>query len=186
MSTVANSPAAWSERAVLPTPHEAAMWSPMGQQLRFQAVLRHLELEPGDTLLDYGGGHGALCALLPPHVGYWGYDWSEAMVAACGRNQPRAEAVTELPDMLFDHVVAVGTFNLADGWWKQRTWDTLAELWAENVRRTLAVALYRGTDPTCLTYSALDAYAFATGMGCASYVIAADYLPNDLLLVMRR
>lgn len=185
-ATVANTPAAWGNRATAPTPWAAALWSEHGQTERFRAVIRHLDLHPGDQLLDFGCGTGRLCELLPPHVGYHAHDWSAEMRDRCRREQPRAAVYDTLPDRLFDHVIAVGPFNLADGWWKQRTWDTLAELWAQHTRHTLSVSVYRGSDPACLTYSELDLAAFARNMGCQAFAIDGTYLDNDLLLVMRR
>lgn len=186
MSVVANSPAAWSERAGLPTPWEASLWTREGQQDRFKAVLGHLPLEPGDSLLDFGAGPGEFSQYLPPHVGYYAFDWAQGMRERVAREHPQAAVLEELPPRLFDHVVAIGCFNLADGWWKQRTWDTLGQLWAEHTRRSLTVSLYRGDDPDCLVYTDLDASAFARQMGCRLFLIDQVYRENDLTLHMRR
>lgn len=183
-SVVANSPAAWGARAAAATPWEAALWSRRGQRSRFDALLRHLVLADGDVLLDYGCGHGALCGLLPPKVSYVGYDWAPEMLERCKAEHARATVTAELPTLV-DHVVAVGPFNLADGWWKQRSWDTLADLWARS-RKTLSVSVYRGEDPACIRYSELDLLAFAKGQRCRRFLVDASYLDNDLLLVMSR
>lgn len=184
--TVANSPAAWSERAAEATPWEAALWSEHRQTARFQAVLQHLNLRAGDTVLDYGCATGRFCEFLPLSVDYYGHDWAPAMRERAAAEHPRGMILDELPDELFDHVVAIGVFNLSDGWWKQRTWDTLGDLWTSHTRRTLAVSLYRGTDPRCLTYSATDLAATAMQFGAVRYSIDSSYLDNDSLLVMHR
>jgi SAM-dependent methyltransferase len=183
---VANSPQAWSERARSRTSWEAAMWSESGQTRRFLAVLRHLELRSGDSVLDYGCGTGRFCAFLPPDVGYYGLDWSEEMRRRVADEHPRARVLCELPDLIFDHVVCVGTFNLADGWSREQTFAQLADLWNGYTRRTLVVSLYRGHDPSCLRYQPEDLVEFARRLGCQSFAIDATYLENDLLLELRR
>lgn len=189
MVTVANSPAAWDARAAIENPWEAALWSKQGQGARLEAVVRHLGLQPGDSILDFGSGPGQLAEFLLPHEGYYRYyahDWSTQMLVRVERDHPNAIPLEEIPDRLFDNVVACGPFNLADNWWKQRTWDTLAELWANNTSRTLAVSVYRGDDPSCLRYTTFDLAVFAEQMGCNRFLIDGSYLDNDLLLVMSR
>ena len=185
-SLVENSPRAWSERALLPASHEAAMWSEGGQTRRFLAVLRHLKLREGDTLLDFGCGTGRLCEFLPVDVLYHGYDWAPGMVERVALEHPRAVTFDTLPEQLFDHVVCVGAFNLRDGWSKERTWARLSELWSEYTRRTLVVSLYRGHDPTCWRYEPEEIAEFARRMGCVHFAIDASYAENDVTLELRR
>jgi len=183
---VENSPRAWSERALRPAAWEAALWSEGGQTRRFLAVLRHLALREEDELLDFGCGTGRLCEFLPVDVLYHGYDWAPGMVERMALEHPRAVPLESLPDRLFDHVTAVGCFNLADGWSKERTWERLSELWTEHTRRTLVVSLYRGHDSACLRYEPEDAAEFARRLGCSTFAVDATYLPHDLLLELRR
>lgn len=187
MSTlIENSPRAWSERAGRSTSWEAALWSEGGQTRRFLAVLRHLQLRDGDSVLDYGCGTGRLCEFLPAGVSYYGLDWSEQMRERVALDHPRARVLAEVPDLLFDHVVCIGTFNLADGWSKEQTYAQLADLWAGYTRRTLVASLYRGHDPSCIRYEPEDLAEFARRLGCATFAIDAAYLENDLLLELRR
>lgn len=183
---LSNSPRAWDKRAAGATSWEAALWSEGGQTRRFLAVLRHLALREGDTLLDYGCGTGRLCEFLPEDVAYSGLDWSEQMRKRVALEHPRARVLAELPDLIYDHVVCVGTFNLAEGWTKERTYAELATLWAQHTRRTLVVSLYRGDDSSCIRYTPEDAAEFARRLGCATFAIDCTYLENDLLLEMRR
>lgn len=181
-----NTPRAWSERANRPASWEAALWSEAGQTQRFLAVLKHLNLREGDSVLDFGCGTGRLCAFLPNWVNYHGLDWSSAMRERVSLEQPRARVLDSLPETIFDHVVAVGTFNLAGEWTKEHTWEQLADLWNGYIRRSLVVSLYRGHDSSCLCYEPEDLAEFARRMGCASFAIDATYLENDLILEMRR
>jgi hypothetical protein len=183
---VENSPRAWSERALQPASHEAAMWSEGGQTRRFLAVLRHLELREGDTLLDFGAGTGRFCEFLPVDVSYAGYDWAPGMVERMVQEHPRARPLESLPDELFDHVVCIGAFNLADGWSKERTWERVSELWTEHTRRTLVVSLYRGWDDSCIRYDPEDAAEFARRLGATFFAVDCVYAENDLTLAVYR
>lgn len=181
-----NTPAAWSERAAIATPWGASGWSERGQTRRFMAVLDHLAARDGDTLLDFGCGTGRLSAFVADGVGYTGFDWAEGMLDRARAEHPDAQFVSTVPAELFDHVVAIGPFNLPSGWSRGATWDTLAELWVESVRRTLVASLYRGDDPNCLAYAPQEAAEFARRMGCRRFAIDCTSLGNDLILEMRR
>jgi SAM-dependent methyltransferase len=185
-TVVENTPAAWSERALLPASHQAAMWSEGGQTRRFLAVLRQLAFRPGDTLLDFGCGTGRFCEFLPSDVDYAGYDWAPGMVERMVSEHPRARPLEALPDELFDFVVAIGCFNLADGWTKERTWERVSELWTEHTRQALALSVYRGHDSNCLRYTPEDLAELARRLGCATFTLDASYMENDALVVLRR
>ena len=189
MSVVANSPASWDERAAAPSSWEAGLQSERGQTLRFRAVLSHLQLHDGDTVLDFGSGAGRLAAWMPYGVEYYAHDWAPALLDRAVREQPNAVRVDEIPDMLFDHVVAVGPFNLSDGWSRPRTWETLAELFMERTRKTLVVSLLRwrrGLAAGVLGYDNAELLRFATDMGVTRFAIDATYLDNDILLALHR
>lgn len=180
---VANTPAAWDERAKEPESWQAAMWSKEGQEARFEAVARRLRLREGQTVLDYGCGTGRFREWLPAGVHYYGYDWSKVM-----RERARASGATilrRLDQLRFDHVVAIGTFNLADSWSKDKTGEELLDLWMRHTDKSLTVCLYRGTDLECIPYSPAEAAIWA-GRFTKRYLIDADYLDNDFLVTMRR
>lgn len=162
------------------------MWSEGGQTRRFLAVLRHLNLRDGDTLLDFGCGTGRLCEFLPPEIEYAGYDWAPRMLDRMVMEHPRARPLETLPAELFDHIVCCGPFNLAEGWSKERTWERISELWTEYTRRTLVVSLYRGWDSACIRYDAEDAAEFARRLGATYFVIDCLYAENDLTLAVHR
>lgn len=177
----ANTPEAWSERAHIPEAWSAALWSEFGQTQRFLAALRHLALREGDTLLDFGCGSGRFCEFLPQSVTYYAYDWSEGMRERVRRDHPRAWVLDEMPDMTFDHVVAIGPFNLSANWTKRKTWDCLDGLWSLT-ERTLVVSLYTGHDPDCLSYSIGEVVC---EIPSSHFIVDTGYLDNDLMVVVR-
>lgn len=183
VAAVENTPAAWDVRADLPTSWEAGLQSERGQVQRFQAVLRHLELRRGDTVLDFGCGTGRLCEFIPERVQYVGFDWSADLRRRAALEHPRARIVDVLSDTIYDHVVAVGPFNLGT---KQETWERMAELWGAHTRRSLVVSLYRGDDPLNIVYEPEELCQFARRMGCKWFTVDTTYLANDVLIAMHR
>lgn len=187
MSAIAeNTPRAWSERANGGSSWEAAGCSEFGQTQRFLAVRDRLELRAGDALLDYGAGTGRFCEFVPREVDYFAFDTAGGMRDRCAIEHPRATVLSRVPDSLFDHVIAIGPFNLAHAWSLEQTFDALANLWTEHVRRSLIACLYRGDDRACLHYDPMTVTAWAGRLGARRYVIDASYLDNDLLLGLYR
>ena len=189
---IANTPAAWDERALTTTTSwDAAMWSQPSQARRFHTV-RQLLLERvgefDETLLDYGCGTARFASFMPSEISYVGYDWSPEMRARARRQSPRATIVDSLDDddrFVFDHVVCIGPFNLADNWSKEQTWETIEELWTQHTRRSLVVSLFRARAQTpsgMLAYTPTDALELVERLGCKSWRLIADHLPNDLIL----
>ena len=183
IAEVDNTPAAWSSRASAPTSHQAAGWSEKGQTLRFIAVLEHLDLRPGETVLDYGCGTGRFSAFLPHDVAYTGYDSAQGMIDRARADHPGEQFDTEIPPVIFDHVAAIGPFNLpSDG-------DPFAQiewLWRMCVRRSMVLSLYRGDDTRCVRYEAGDAIAVARRLGAQRFRIDTTHLDNDLIVSFHR
>lgn len=177
MVAVTNTPAAWSARAAAPSSHECAGWSERGQTLRFLAVLEHLQLRVGDSLLDFGCGTGRLCEFLPHDVTYTGYDTAPGMLDRARHDHATSVFVSEIPPVLFDHVVAVGPFNLPGS----DAFEAVSELWHESVRRSLVVSLYRGTDDRCVAYSPDAVADWARRIDARRFVVDGSYLDNDLI-----
>lgn len=187
MSTLVNTPAAWSDRAnTAMTEHEACLWSERGQMLRLAVVAREINQRAtgGERVLDYGCGTGRLVDLLDDSLDYVGYDWAPGMRDRARRHRPGHLFVDVAPAATFDHVAVVGAFNLADGWSKAETWATLERLWAQT-RKTLAVSLYRGNDTRCIRYLPSEIAQFANAKA-DSWALDYGYLPNDMLMVLRR
>lgn len=180
---IPNTPESWSERALLPTAHEAALWSANGQQERFAAVLAALDPRPGETLLDYGCGTGGLSAFLDDRISYTGYDWAAGMLERAERDHPSATFTDKLPLRHFDLVACIGTFNLQDGWSKPLTWQTLRLLW-KMTDRALAASLYAGDDPDCIRYTESELLSLEMPDDPTRYV--RQHRTNDLLLAYYR
>jgi trans-aconitate methyltransferase len=179
-----NSPDAWSTRAVTYTDQwQACGWTRNGQIERFVAVLAAADPQPGETLLDYGCGTGAIVDLLPGGVAYTGFDTAPGMVHRATREHIDRSFTVYEPRAEFDVTVAVGPFNLRENWTKEHTWWALRGLW-DRTRRVLAVSLYAGGDRNCLRYSRAEVAAFAAGETYHSSVRLCR--ANDLLMVLRR
>lgn len=181
--TLDNSPLAWDARASRHRePWLAAGWSEYGQTQRMQAVRSHLPLRRRDTVLDYGCGTGRFCEFLPANIDYLAYDTSPLMRARCQREHHRATVLDDLGDRRFDHVVAIGPFNLASS--QAAVFVQLEKLW-ERCRMTLVASLYRGEDERCLRFDPADVTSLAARLA-VRYTVDASVLDNDLLLVLRR
>lgn len=184
--SVGNDVATWNKRGrKAKTAWEAALWSEYGQNTRFMSALQHIRPQPSHSVLDFGCGMGRFCTFLPQDVSYTGVDWAPAMLARAEEENSRGSYYEEVPGWRFDHVVAIGTFNLADKWSKDRTWRQLESLWENNVKRTLVVSLLRSEVPGHLTYDPLEAIVFARSRSNA-FELDCAYLPNDMMLVMRK
>jgi SAM-dependent methyltransferase len=188
-----NTPAAWTQRAnTAREPWEACGWSRESQQARFAKILDALDPQQDTTLLDYGCGTGQLLDVVDSrlHLRYIGFDWSMGMLnrARDAHQKMRfdeAQWTTMLRDgQTWDYVVCCGTFNLADNWSKAQTWALLRMLWARTTR-AMAVSLYTGHDPACIRYVPSEV-ATTAGALAHSFTVERGYLPNDILLVLRR
>ncbi len=181
---IANTPQAWSERAKSSVSWDAALWSAEGQKSRFAAVVGALNPQPGETLLDYGCGTGAFTEQIRDDVQYVGYDWATGMIARAERDHPYRDFTRLRPACHYDLIAAIGPFNLPHRWCKCRTWETLADLWAQ-CGRAMAVSLYAGTSWECLIYTEVEARAFGETTD-AGHVAVERHLSNDLLLMLYR
>lgn len=181
LTSTENTPEAWSARAEHPEPWTACGWTYDGQQDRLDAVLDELEPQPGDTLLDWGCGTGALADLVAPRVDYIGFDSAVGMVERARREHPGRRFQTWEPRGEFDLVACIGPFNLPDRWSKQHTWHQLRLLW-ERTGRMLVASLYAGQDPACLSYTLAECERFARGM--SYYSRAVQWRHNDILVVL--
>ncbi len=179
-----NTPQAWSERASIDTPWGAGGMSEHGQRVRHQVVVDRLAPQPGETLLDYGCGTGQLSERLPADVGYLGFDWAEALVERSAHEHARRVFTTIEPDWPFRLIACIGPFNLPDLWSKAETWETIRRLWAM-CTRAMAVSLYAGDDERNIRYFPSELAVTAAALA-DSFTVERGYLPNDLLMVLRR
>jgi SAM-dependent methyltransferase len=190
-----NTPAAWTRRATeRAEPWAAAGWSRESQETRFEAILDALQPGAWESMLDYGCGTGALAGYrngwLSQHPGPWGdgylgYDWSLGMVERARREHPEAEFTTQLQDGdTWDLIVCCGCFNLRDNWSMAQTWAMLKMLWPR-CNRAMAVSLYQGNDPACIRYPGSEIAVTANSLS-HKFTIERGYLPNDIMLVVRR
>lgn len=181
---ISNDVASWDARALdCKTSHGAALWSEHGQTQRFVRVLNYLELFPGDKVLDYGCGTARFSEFLPRDVAYYGLDSSPEMRERARREHPgatilRPDELTELD--AFAHVVAIGPFNLIDGWSKAQTWETLEWLYSIT-EQSMIVSLYRGNDRDSIRYEENELATFARTLS-TRFLIDTVYLDNDVIL----
>lgn len=185
LANTENTPEVWSERAETPEPWTACGWTRDGQMDRLEAVLDQLEPQPGDSLLDWGCGTGALTDLLAPNIAYTGFDSAPGMVQRALRDHPGRRFQTWEPRGEFDLVACVGPFNLPAASWtgKDLTWYTLRRLF-ERTERKLVASLYAGSDPRCLSYTVEECDRFAKGQGFRAF--ADKWRHNDILVVLER
>lgn len=188
-----NTPAAWTRRAnEAAHPWEACGWSRESQAARFAKIVAELDPSGPATLLDYGCGTGQLLDALPADrsLKYVGFDWSMGMLNRARDAHQRypfgaAQWTTMLRDgATWEYVVCCGTFNLADNWSKAQTWGLVRMLWARTTR-AMAVSLYTGHDPACIRYVPSEVATTAAALS-HEFTLERGYLPNDLLLVLRR
>jgi len=185
-----NTPEAWSERAAAhENPWDAVGWSRNSQTKRFRAVLKHLDLRHDDTLLDFGCGTGEFAPWVEDSafpVRYFGWDWAPGMVERARREHPHASFLDGWAYAYeFDHIVAIGVFNLHHNWSQLQTAETIDRLWRVT-RRTLVVSLYRGDDEQCIHYTPSFLGGIVERSRPARFVIDASHLDNDVILRMSR
>jgi len=182
---VINTPAAWSRRAeTAATSWDAAGWSEAGQHDRLVKAIELLEPRPGELLLDFGCGDGALVDHLPAGVHSLGFDSAPGMVARARLLHDEHRFLDWEPAVTVDLVACVGPFNLADHWSKQHTWATLRRLW-EHTRRRLVVMLYAGTvTQHCLVYGRDETRRHVGGL--SHDVTVSHWRSNDIAAVVTR
>lgn len=177
-----NTPEAWSARAMAEdTSWAAAGWSEAGQHDRFVKVIKALNPLLFESLLDYGCGTGALVDWLPTDIDYVGFDMAVGMVQRAQSEHPGRRFQMWEPQGAFDLVVCIGPFNLPGS--KLETWADLRRLW-DRTLRALAVSLYAGDDPNCLSYTLSEVERFASGEAYRWSV--EKWRPNDILMVLER
>jgi SAM-dependent methyltransferase len=174
----------WERLAQSRAAWDAAMWSEQGQEDRFRAALMRAAPQPGEHVLDWGCGHGALTEWLGKDIVYTGVDWSPAMLAAASRKYHERRFI---PPNVWrgkcDVSFAIGTWNLALGWSLADTGAELVGLW-DRTLRVLVGSFYAGDDTACIKYGADDLALVAEQL--APRWLIERWRDNDLLLVMRR
>jgi len=116
--------------------HKAVDWPDLNQQItRFTQLHRLFEYSDSFDLMDYGCGYGAMLDYLTvahTPVTYWGYDISNAMLAAARDTHPGManHFLSKVPEgTVYDYVVASGIFNLKN--------DIPVTTWEEIVHKTI-------------------------------------------------
>lgn len=109
------------------------------QVLRFYHLLRGLNINEQDSVLDYGCGYGALLKYLRENYSikfYYGYDLSQAMLDEAQRlflYEKNVQWFKRFPsEKYFDYTILSGIFNVRneelDGDWKAYILETLSEI----------------------------------------------------------
>ncbi len=116
--------------------HKAVDWPDLAQQItRFAELSRLFDNSKPFDVMDYGCGYGAMLDYLKDSntpLTYWGYDISNAMLAAARDTHPGMENyfLSEVPEgTTYDYVVASGIFNLK--------MDIPVTAWEEIIHQTI-------------------------------------------------
>lgn len=178
----------WEEKAKAPTEHEANGWSERSHAIRMVCAVDVADLQPGDTVLDWGCGTGRMLDFLGSGIRYLGVDPSQAMIDRAIRERPENEADFVcspcLPIGEYDHVFALGCWNVKP-WQPEWTWEQITALWT-STRKKLIVSLLRSAgDDVSVTYDPLDAVRWAKSLS-PRYWLDCAYLSNDMLLGLER
>lgn len=170
-----------------PTPWEAALWSQRGQITRMDRAAHYLDLTPGDNLLDFGCGTGFYTNWIPQGANYVGVDSSMAMVERATREHPgyafMDSRFMRMQPLDYTHILVMGTLNMESDFTMQRAINKLQELW-DLEPKVLVASLYHGTDERNLQFD--PSFLATMADGIASQWIVDHYLPNDLMLVLRK
>lgn len=109
----------------------AVLWPKGRQDLRFDALTRHIDRTTSFTILDYGCGLAHLCDYLCARgfkATYIGVDIVPEFVRLAKLNYPESSFLLGKEDYIssigVDHIVASGTFNIIEGDWDEH-WNTI-------------------------------------------------------------
>lgn len=140
-----------------PTPRGADWRDRESQETRFLALLQIYD-GAGSSLSELGCGYGALLGYMRRSgfdLAYYGYDLSEAMIAAARKEyagqQSAAFETGSVPRQTADYCVASGIFNVrfdvTDRQWREYIFDTLDVMAAASVRGFAFNCLTSHSDP---------------------------------------
>lgn len=120
------------------TQYKGVDWgSDDGQRIRFEQLLKFIDLKQKPSLIDYGCGYGALLDLLRDRKfggKYQGYDISEAMIQEAIKSYG-----TYIPDLVFtckDSELKTADYTLVSGIFNVKL-ETPDEQWVPYIFKTL-------------------------------------------------
>jgi len=110
-------------------------WTPEGQKLRYEGILRLLPLE-GKSILDFGCGKGDFYGFIKQKgikAKYTGIDINKKLIDVAAGNYPEAKFAaldidSEKLQETFDFIILCGVFNLAIQGAKEAVENTLRKL----------------------------------------------------------
>jgi len=177
----------------------AVLWPKGRQNVRFEALLRHLRTDECETLIDFGSGLGHLFAYLTRQGfrgNYVGIDCVPEFVQHCRAQYPSAawHLASNLSDIApgsCDYVVASGAFNINTSGSEQAHFDYVTEMITEmfaTARISISVDFMRADvdykQPGAFHMPISALVKWVSKSLSRHFVVDASYLPYEFCITV--